>query len=136
MNKQNIKFILIGCFFFALPYWIKPVYEFVHEKAVDIGLGKGDKVALYMEAGAISDTFKIRAAVDISEDSPGNAYRGSIMKVYPVYLRYKKSGRYYLSYPEIQNGDPILKTSIDAKKVNKIDFYFRDEIQLSLGVKN
>ena len=89
-----------------------------------------------MEAGAISDTFKIRAAVDISEDSPGNAYRGSIMKVYPVYLRYKKSGRYYLSYPEIQNGDPILKTSIDAKKVNKIDFYFRDEIQLSLGVKN
>lgn len=136
MSKQNIKLILIGCFFFTLPYWIKPVYESVHEKSVRIGVGKGDKVALYVDANAISDTFKTNEALDISEDSPGNAYRGAIMKVYPVYLRYKKGNIYYLSYPVIKNGEPTLKTNINAKNVHTIDFYFRDEIQLSLGVKN
>ena len=136
MNNKMNKLILLGFFVLTLPYWIKPVYECVHEKAVDIGLGKGDKVALYMDASAISDTFNIKETVKISEYSPANAHRGSLMKVYPVYLRSKNRGRYYLSYPETQNGEPTLETSIDAKKVHMIDFYFRDEIQLSVGVRN
>ena len=136
MSKQNIKLILIGCFFFTLLYWIKPVYEFAHEKAVEIGLGKGDKVALYVDADAIPDTFKTKEALEISENSPANAYRGSFLRVYPVYLRYKKGGVYYLSYPGVKNGEPTLKTYIIAEKVHMIDFYFRDEIQLSLGVRN
>lgn len=130
---MKLKYILIAVLAFIMVLWIKPLYEFLHEKAVDLGLGTGDKVALYVDGDVLANTFKKREALNISEDSPGNAYRGPIIKVYPIYLRYKKSGVYFISYPTKDRDTPNIKTHIDANKIRKVDYYFRDEVQFSLA---
>lgn len=123
-------FLILGIICF------EPIYHFMHEKINDLGITNGTKVALYMEENALSETFKTKNALDVSTAFPANAYGGAIVKVYPVYLRYKKGGIYYLNYPTANNEKKMEKTFLIGSKIRMFDYYYNDEIIYILGVAN
>ena len=136
MKNLNLKIILAGLCLATWIIWGRPIYLFVHEQAIDRGIANPDKVALYLHEDALNDTFKTQTALEITKIEKISPTEAQLVKIYPIFLRYKKGGGYYFSYPEVKWGKPTILTNVNAKKVSKFDYYYKDEIQLSLTMNN
>lgn len=123
----------------SIVFWkvIPKTYIFMHNYAVDRNWIEGDKVALYVDEEIAKEIF-IKPIETLSQ---GNGLEITMIhpvphqtwyKIYPVYINYKKDGEYYVTYSLMKNGKPSIKKQIKAKNVRGIDYYYKDDIQLSL----